>query len=740
MAAMRPKTEYDLGEAEFYVPGSCTQHDYFEAVDARNARCLVCPAAPVFANRKIQTHRDSLLHQSNLLLPAHRLSTESAAYRPKALQMRAPRSPSLDSEAGYNDLDDYSGFLAELPPLPRSQFERDWNRMQELEDTAWQRDEQSNEEREMIAEIRSRLAAESRRDDDKDFWPWPDRGTFLLSLVVFAPRTPLSRTVTELVIAFANAVKHYEVPTLSAFRSATEKMRLRSPTKAVQPSEGSSGVPFFFNSIASGIAKDFGNPAVRERLYMLPRRARVKSQLRDGEAMAAPAPLALTTGHAVLPTKWYTDEGGATRGVGHRLRVAPADARRGRRIEIVEENAAEFDLTEVTRDTLLAGDLQGLDLYDAKGNQQPTSHPLRAVAKGKPVYSVPLLVWENDWRGTVSQNNYSHTSILYSNAALDRRDLDNLTTSVHFFSTSAAAEPADLLDALVRESNELYQKPFFVWDSQMQSDVLIRPYILALVGDTVMLNKLASSIGVQGNLPCRLCDWGGTQAYKHSKEGVEAALQVGDERTSESVVAQLSKQLDLAQADQTKDLLAAWKETGIKDPATTDACTILLETNDKLKGKAPLRPGQRARALPPAEVQQRLSDLRASLVTDTWHSPLHNLVPFGGLDCTPIDPLHIIFLGPGTFLAKETKEILIEYPAATMIARLNTLNGKEVKVLSQLMPFVLAPLVEADMAPSNLLDAWESYARLSRLMYVEYIDSLDEYEPQSELCGWPGRD
>ena len=89
---------------------------------------------------------------------------------------------------------------------------------------------------------------------------------------------------------------------------------------------------------------------------------------------------------------------------------------------------------------------------DAKGNQQPTSHPLRAVAKGKPVYSVPLLVWEDDWRGTVSQNNYSHTSILYSNAALDRRDLDNLTTSVHFFSTSAAAEPADLLDALVRES------------------------------------------------------------------------------------------------------------------------------------------------------------------------------------------------------------------------------------------------------------------------------------------------
>ena len=88
--------------------------------------------------------------------------------------------------------------------------------------------------------------------------------------------------------------------------------------------------------------------------------------LRGGSHAFLDEPLALTTGHAVLPTKWYTDEGGATRGVGHRLRVAPADARRGRRIEIVEENAAEFDLTEVTRDTLLAGDLQGLDLCESQ--------------------------------------------------------------------------------------------------------------------------------------------------------------------------------------------------------------------------------------------------------------------------------------------------------------------------------------------------------------------------------------
>ncbi|CAD6976821.1 unnamed protein product, partial [Tilletia controversa] len=66
-----------------------------------------------------------------------------------------------------------------------------------------------------------------------------------------------------------------------------------------------------------------------------------------------------------------------------------------------------------------------------------------------------------------------------------------------------------------------------------------------------------------------------------------------------------------------------------------------------------------------------------------------------------------------------------------MMRRLNTLNGKQVKVLAQLMPFALAPLIEDEMAPETLLEAWISYARLSRLLYVEYIPSIDIYQVAS---------
>ncbi|CAD6942246.1 unnamed protein product, partial [Tilletia controversa] len=36
-----------------------------------------------------------------------------------------------------------------------------------------------------------------------------------------------------------------------------------------------------------------------------------------------------------------------------------------------------------------------------------------------------------------------------------------------------------------------------------------------------------------------------------------------------------------------------------------------------------------------------------------------------------------------------------------------------------------------EMAPETLLEAWISYARLSRLLYVEYIPSIDIYQVAS---------
>ncbi|KAE8185667.1 hypothetical protein CF335_g7658 [Tilletia laevis] len=367
--------------------------------------------------------------------------------------------------------------------------------------------------------------------------------------------------------------------------------------------------------------------------------------------------------------------------------------------------------------------------------------------------SVPLLVWEDDWMTTMGMSQYPHTSVLFSNALLDRTELDRRSAAVRFYATSAAAQPEELLEAFVEELNDLHAHPFWSWDCVEKDIVLVRPWMLAMLGDSVMLAKLSASIGVQGSRPCRICDWGGNQAFKHASDGIRAALQEGQLRTIEVIVEELGSQLDLAHDDDASGLMAHWTNTGIKDSATTEACTILLEENDKLKGKVARAPGQAANRLSDVEVQTKLGELRTALKAKQWYSPLLTITGFGGLEHTALDILHVASLGPGKYLAALTVDILgpaaldqlrvrLEslsttaitdseaYPAAAMIRRLKTLNGKQVKALAQLMPFALAPHCGDVEERNNLLGAWIAYGHFSRLVHVEYIADMFLYQGQ----------
>ncbi|KAE8183292.1 hypothetical protein CF335_g8367, partial [Tilletia laevis] len=772
---VRPRTKVDLQED-------------FEAIDGENIRCLMCPLAPVYPNRKVEQHRATAVHTRDRSRSLQELSTTSAR-RSAAEEARRERGPSPAPLPVYDD--DADPFDEEPPPvraypMARSQFDRGWDAMGDRNEALWDLGAQTEEERRMIAELEGQMANANRIDDDGDFWPWPDRGTYLLSLLVFCPRSPLSCTITEGVLAFTRAVQRYEIPTYSAFRSATESIRRSNPSADSVEFKGSAGNMLFYNSISSGIARDFGNLRIRNHMHFYSRKADYKKELRDGDTMAeSPSrqpmvtlldgthayldePLALTNDRATVPRLWYTDANDVVKGRGPSVRIRPSVNGQPMHAVVDANESIDFVLSEVTRGSLLAANLKDLTLFDENGQKMSQHHKLRTCAKGKKTYSVPLLVWEDDWRGTLGVGNYSHTSVLYSNAFLDRVDLDRRSSSVRFFSTSASATPEELFDAFVKEVNTFHGEPFFVWDERENDTVLIRPWVLAVLGDTVMLNQLSSSIGVQGNLPCRICDWGGgTRSFKYSADGVLSAMKEGPLRTSDEIVRKLEKQLDLAQDDKTQELLTEWTTSGIKDVSTTDACTILLETNDKLRGKVPRASGARAprNALSPQEIQNRLAALRASLMVDTWHSPLHRIIDFGGLQHTLVDILHVASLGAGKYLAKLTDKLLThaakdhlrvrlegvsttaitdsaEYPAATMMRRLNTLNGKQVKVLAQLMPFALAPLIEDEMAPETLLEAWISYARLSRFLYVEYIPSIDIYQiskAQFDPFGWRGQ-
>ena len=65
--------------------------------------------------------------------------------------------------------------------------------------------------------------------------------------------------------------------------------------------------------------------------------------------------------------------------------------------------------------------------------------------------TIPLLVWEDDWRSTTGMGSSSFSSILYSNALLDRQDLDSGSAAVRFYAASGAAGPEEILEAFVNE-------------------------------------------------------------------------------------------------------------------------------------------------------------------------------------------------------------------------------------------------------------------------------------------------
>ncbi|CAD6947623.1 unnamed protein product [Tilletia laevis] len=209
-------------------------------------------------------------------------------------------------------------------------------------------------------------------------------------------------------------------------------------------------------------------------------------------------PLALKDGRAVLPELWFTDDADQLCGRGTVLRMRDGgDA--SAIVHVLPKQETNFAVKDVTTSSVLAERLRGRMLEGPDGSVMSTENPLRKLAKGKRIISVPLLVWEDDWRGTMGMGQYPHTSVLFSNALLDRTELDRRSAAVRFYATSAAAQPEELLEAFVEELNDLHAHPFWSWDCVEKDIVLVRPWMLAMLGDSVMLAKLSASIGVQGS-------------------------------------------------------------------------------------------------------------------------------------------------------------------------------------------------------------------------------------------------
>ena len=87
---------------------------------------------------------------------------------------------------------------------------------------------------------------------------------------------------------------------------------------------------------------------------------------------------------------------------------------------------------------------------DQNGNQLSKTNPLRQKARGRYVYQVPIILFEDETSGTTSKRWNEHITIYFQNASLPRAELDK-PASVRLLSVSTNVSANDLMEAVVEE-------------------------------------------------------------------------------------------------------------------------------------------------------------------------------------------------------------------------------------------------------------------------------------------------
>ncbi|KAG6916567.1 hypothetical protein DXG01_006338 [Tephrocybe rancida] len=120
----------------------------------------------------------------------------------------------------------------------------------------------------------------------KEWFPYPDKATFLTDVLFSSPRLRFSRAQQKAVFSWARELGAHP-PSYDAFRSSQASL-LRELGDPTERQESSRGNVYYLNSIGKSIAKDFGNPHSRAGMILYPEDAgKGRSQLCHGNKMVS---------------------------------------------------------------------------------------------------------------------------------------------------------------------------------------------------------------------------------------------------------------------------------------------------------------------------------------------------------------------------------------------------------------------------------------------------------------------
>ncbi|KAG9102947.1 hypothetical protein FRC06_000691 [Ceratobasidium sp. 370] len=484
--------------------------------------------------------------------------------------------------------------------------------------------------------------------------PFPDKAHFLTHSLFNTAHIRFSRVQQEAILDWGREMGASQVPTLNSLHACQQDLKAVGGD-GPRMFKSHSGNIYYVNPIDDMVKQDFSMAAVREHLKFYPNDGNGPcsefwdgSKLAHGENRSQLTPMAMNGN-----THYFIDE--TCRLFDGSLSVPSMFFRRGQdlwarghQLGLVEECSAnneyrvvcestEQALTNFRENCIQLRNIYPHDLVVTGGSIAYTlaSHELREQADGRPVYSVPFVLFVDDVSGNVSKQWNKHWCAYTSNASLPREQM-NKRSNIRFMATSQHASPLEMVDGICTGFKDAFEKMVVVYDAKQKREVLVRPYILVVTGDNPMQACECSNIGMKGSHFCRTCDVGGSNVHKASDAGYAEIFKPGTLRTTAGTIASIEEQYEAAFTSTNAEAITKLqRQTGVKDAMAEPLIERIVKQRQLLQKQR----------IPTSQITQTL---RADFPK---HGPTHVMNPLllqNGLDIhldTPTETLHTILLG-----------------------------------------------------------------------------------------------
>ncbi|KAJ7110365.1 hypothetical protein C8R43DRAFT_904377, partial [Mycena crocata] len=406
----------------------------------------------------------------------------------------------------------------------------------------------------------------ARRRDHTEYscqwFPWSDKITCTLDVLMHLPRSVFSHRQLELFIWLLKVNNVDDVPSVKSMQELNTMLQKLCGIQSI-PYDGALGHKYYVNSLAQIIAQairphlrfypeDSGSLLEEARqgqrwLHEIPAEQTTPMARIGGRDYFLYEPAMLTNGTFCVPFRWFS------RGAilfAKCWDLTPVNTEHGRKWRVIQSEAEfsqdkfmknlpdlhmDYDLYDVPPPSSIAeildpveGTLSKWTLTDpAIGNSW------RERAKGSPVYAFPIWLYCDDTSGNLSKKWNEHNSFLFTPAGLPREQAQK-EFNIHFLSTSNIAPPLEMLDGIIDQLEEAQKDGIWAWDCHAQELVLIIPTVLALLGDNPMQSEFACHISLKGKYFCRACWVKGSDALDEVAEKLPDAGAVGGDSDADS--------------------------------------------------------------------------------------------------------------------------------------------------------------------------------------------------------------